>query len=44
MFSMTVSASQLGIVLVHRTMQSDHVLHLLRDLAVAVDTQIGHPH
>jgi len=41
-FGMTIAACQFGVVLVHRTMQSDYVLHLLRDLTMTVDTQVSH--
>jgi len=37
-----IAAFQFWIVLVHGTMQSDHALHLLRNFAVTVDTQIRH--
>ena len=37
-----IPAFQFGIGLIHRAMQSDHALHLLRDLAMTVDAQIRH--
>ena len=42
MFGMAITTFQLGVFLVHGTMQSNHVLHLLRDLAMTVYTQVSH--
>jgi len=42
MFRMTVPAFKVWIGLIHRAVQSNHALHLSRDLPMAIDTKVRH--